>query len=364
LTSNAGAPREFQVLKKNMPELTVTLFAIPRAVRRVIFSLLISCLPLLFQEAAWANNGQSDASANPTVQPSNFPQKLHLSHLPNAIRLNDRVISGGLPEGDAGMAQLRDLGVKTIISVDGVRPDLASAQRYGLRYVHLPHGYDGISKSRGEELAKAVSVLPGPLYIHCHHGKHRSPAAAVVACQLAGFPLPMPASELLKYSGTSPHYQGLYQSAAAAKPLDRQFLLQLPQNFPQLAKLPPMAESMVAIEHTFDHLKLISLADWQTPPAHPALDPAHEALLLREHFVELQRLPAVKGEPPEFRHFIASSLTHSEQLERILRQSPLTEESQIAQKSSLGTHLQAISESCTACHRAYRDNPRADLDNQ
>ena len=108
-------------------------------------------------------------------------KKLPARHLPNALQVHLQVISGGQPEGEAGFAELKGLGIKTIISVDGAKPDLELAKKFGLRYVHLPHGYDGIPEERVEELAKAVRDLPGPIYIHCHHGKHRSPAAASAA---------------------------------------------------------------------------------------------------------------------------------------------------------------------------------------
>ena len=72
------------------------------------------------------------------------PKKLASKHLPNAIQVRSGVISGGLPEGPAAFAELRDLGVQTIISVDGAKPDLDLAKEFSMRYVHIPHGYDGI----------------------------------------------------------------------------------------------------------------------------------------------------------------------------------------------------------------------------
>src|SRR5262245_50112426 len=125
------------------------------------------------------------------------PQHLAAEHLPNPWRIHPKVISGGLPEGDAAFAELIALGVKTVISVDGAQPDVASARRFGLRYIHLPHGYDGVPPERMKELAKAVRDLPGPIYIHCHHGKHRSPAAAAVACVGAGLLAPSAAEPIL-----------------------------------------------------------------------------------------------------------------------------------------------------------------------
>ena len=123
--------------------------------------------------------------AAPTT-PAAKIEKLTARHLPNPVRVHEKVISGGLPEGDAAFAELKELGIKTVISVDGAKPDVPLAEKYGLQYVHLPHSYDGVPEQRAKELAKAVRDLPGPIYIHCHHGKHRSPAASAVACVGAG----------------------------------------------------------------------------------------------------------------------------------------------------------------------------------
>src|SRR5687767_11422743 len=79
--------------------------------------------------------------------------KIAARHLPNAVQLHAKVISGGSPDGEAGFAELKELGVQTLISVDGAKPDVKRAEKYGLRYVHLPHGYDGVPQQRAKELA-------------------------------------------------------------------------------------------------------------------------------------------------------------------------------------------------------------------
>src|SRR5690349_9452889 len=71
-------------------------------------------------------------------------EKIDTRHLPNAVRIHAKVFSGGLPDGEAGFAELQELGIKTVISVDGAKPDVATAKKHGLRYVHMPHGYDGV----------------------------------------------------------------------------------------------------------------------------------------------------------------------------------------------------------------------------
>ena len=63
------------------------------------------------------------------------------------------------------MSRSSRLGVKTVISVDGAKPDVDLAKKHGMRYVHLPHGYDGVPDDRAKELAKAVR-RPGRPDLH------------------------------------------------------------------------------------------------------------------------------------------------------------------------------------------------------
>lgn len=322
--------------------------------------LILWAAPLILAGCSW-NNSQP-AADNPAPPAGGSagehapPQKLAAQHLPNPVRVHAKVISGGLPAGDPAFAELRELGVKTIISVDGAKPDVATAARYGLRYVHLPHGYDGISEQRVRELAKAVRDLEGPIYIHCHHGKHRSPAAASVACVAAGM---LPASDavaVLKVAGTSPNYRGLYQSAERTQPLEAALLDQLSVDFRESVEIPPLAEAMVALEHTHDHMKEIAAAGWRTPPAHPDLEPAHEALLLREHFTELLRADDVRREPAEFQELLRSSEQAAQELEDGLRAWQSASD-QTQPPQSLGRSMERITVMCKSCHEKYRDVP-------
>ena len=276
-------------------------------------------------------------------------EKLTTQHLPNAVRVHPKVISGGLPEGLAAFEELRALGVKTVISVDGARPDLESARKCGLRYVHLPHGYDGIPQNRATELAKAVRDLPGPIYIHCHHAKHRSPAAAATACVAAGLIDPSSALSVLEIAGTSSHYRGLFESAQSALPLDKAVLDQLAPDFPETAKLPVMAEAMVALEHTHDHLKAFEKAGWKGLPKQPDLTPEHEALLLREHYAELLRTEAVQKQPARFRQLLEAGEAEGRKLEDALRTGTSSDAAAIAFK--------AVNDNCKSCHEEFRDVP-------
>jgi protein tyrosine phosphatase (PTP) superfamily phosphohydrolase (DUF442 family) len=284
------------------------------------------------------------------------PEPIKIDLLPNAYRVADKVISGGQPVGEAGFAALKALGVRTIISVDGARPDVDLAKKFGLRYVHLPHGYDGVPDERAKELAKAVRDLPGPIYIHCHHGQHRSPTAATVACVAVGLLRPESALMVLKTAGTSENYRGLYQSAQAARRIDDKLLDELQTDFPETARLPPIADAMVEIEHTHDHLKALSGSGWKRLARQPDLDPAHEALLLKEHYHELMRTGEVQRQPAEFRQILQAAERDAQSLETALR-SWLKSGSVGSPPDSVARSFTAVSHSCTACHSKFRDVP-------
>ncbi len=284
------------------------------------------------------------------------PKKLAAKHLPNLVQIHPRVMSGGLPEGDAAFQELSDLGVKTIISVDGAKPDVETARKFGLRYVHLPHGYDGIPDERVKQLAKAVRDLEGPLYVHCHHGKHRSPAAASVACVAAGLISPSAAISVLALAGTSPNYRGLYLATERAQPLGSPLLDELDVDFQEIVDVPPMAMAMVSLEHTHDHIKALSEAGWRTPQAHPDLEPAHEALLLQEHFSELLRTDEVGQQTKRFRELLQDSELAAVELASELRKWRTVVGDQ-RPPALLGQLAERISTNCQSCHQAFRDTP-------
>jgi protein tyrosine phosphatase (PTP) superfamily phosphohydrolase (DUF442 family) len=271
---------------------------------------------------------------------------LRPSQLPNAIEVCDQVISGGLPKGEAAFQELRDRGIKTIISVDGAKPDVAMAEKYGLRYVHLPHGYDGVSESRAMELAKAITVLPGPFYIHCHHGKHRSPAAAAVACIGAGLMEPSTGPTILALAQTSPQYRGLFDSVRAAHRLTAHELAAVESEFHPVSEILPLAQSMVEVERVADRLERLNDRSWNPDPLHPDITAEHEALLLRELFTELVRLNSSPNAA-----VMQPGMERSQQWAEAL-------EGHLAEGRWMDATdaFSAIRTECRGCHETFRDN--------
>jgi protein tyrosine phosphatase (PTP) superfamily phosphohydrolase (DUF442 family) len=304
---------------------------------------------------------QSTDGTTRTVRANNRRPPAHIAdpHLENAYRIHAKVISGGEPHGDKGFESLKRLGVKTIISVDGAKPDLKRAWQLGMRYVHLPHSYDGVPEDRAKELAKAIRDLEGPVYIHCHHGKHRSPAAAAVACVGAGLINAADALAILTTAGTSTNYRGLYESAEQARRFDDALLDALDVQFREVVEVPPLADAMVALERTHDHVLQIAAGGWRPLPENPDLDLAHEVLLLREHYTELLRSNELTQRPVEFQMQMRRGEEAAKSLEDTLarlkeqRYSP----GPLNLHKSADAALATISQNCAACHEKFRDVP-------
>src|SRR6478752_3279438 len=52
------------------------------------------------------------------------PERLDVRGIENVYRLSPTLYSGGQPEGAEAFSALKDLGIRTILTVDGSRPDV------------------------------------------------------------------------------------------------------------------------------------------------------------------------------------------------------------------------------------------------
>lgn len=308
---------------------------------------------LCFGAAAFVAPTLRAARESPKNPDAAFP-RLPTDALHNAYRVTDKVFSGAAPEGEASFAALRDLGVKTVISVDGAKPDVATAKKYGLRYVHLPIGYDDVTPEEGRAIARAIDALPGPIYVHCHHGKHRSAAALATACVMNGRLEPEQAESVLKTFGTGLNYKGLWASALGARPLDKLELDAVKVDYRETAPIPPLAEAMVQIDENLERLKLAQTANWQRPATHPDVDPAHEALQLMEKLRELGRTPESLAKPEGYRKILSENEAGAQALhEALVAWGRSGGRGQVP--GAVNASMKAVTSSCTGCHKAFRD---------
>lgn len=275
-----------------------------------------------------------------------FARAIEIPGVHNAFRVTEKVYSGSQPEGDEAFAALAKLGVKTIISVDGGKPNVAAARKYGLRYIHLPYGYDGIPTNRVTELVKAATSAPGPFFVHCHHGLHRGPAAVAILCESSADWTPARAEAWLREAGTSADYPGLYRAAREFKRPTAAQLAAITE-LPETTKASSLVDAMVAIDEHFGWLKQSQKAGWKTPPGHADISPAHEATLLWEQLRELARTDDTKKRTEDYRTKLAEAERTADSLRNLLNQP--------APNAELDAAFKLATQACSACHKKYRN---------
>ena len=274
--------------------------------------------------------------------------------LHNVFALGTNVYSGSSPEGNEGFAALAKLGVKTIITVDGAKPAVESARRHGIRYVHLPHGYNGINTSLQLLLAKAAESLPGPIYVHCHQGQHRGPTAAAVICMANDGWTAAQAESWLRTAGTATNYVGLYDVVRGFQRPSVEQLRSTPGTFPEAAKVSGLVDAMVEIDEHWLHLKAIRAADYGVPSQHPDIKPANEAVILWEHYREAQRLPDAAHHGTDFVARLRAAESEAREAEGLLGLFALEPKREI--RAQLDKTFDAMAKTCASCHQAYRDS--------
>ena len=270
------------------------------------------------------------------------PYLIENGSLENLLRVSKMIYSGGQPQGAESFEALTRLGVKTVVSVDGAAPDVETAFAHGLRYVHIPMGYDGVEDDAGRSLARLVREAEGPFYVHCHHGLHRAPVAAAIASIAAGTASSVEARDILLVAGTSVDYGGLWRAVEVYRSPASD--AELPE-LVEVAQVNSFAAAMAAVDRAYDNLKLCRDAGWTAPDDHPDLVPSQEALMLREGLRESVRTLDGDGDS-ELRKWLTEAEATARALETSLQRSSF---------DASTTKFEAVVESCTRCHAKYRD---------
>ena len=253
-----------------------------------------------------------------------------VSGITRVHQVDAQLLTGSSPD-DQGYRQLRALGVDVVLSVDGPEPPVEIIRSLGMRSIHLPIGYDGVPLAVTRSLARLAQESPqATLYVHCHQGMHRGPAVAAILLRLRGAGSAEDASAILSACGTSPEYVGLWtsvedftapQGSCADAPL------------PELVQPDPLVRHMDRIQELRDRLDDSSLG---------RLDAASNVLLLKDAFVELQRLhqPSSTARAERWNHDIQLTI----ELLDSMRSMPFPGLRQLAR----------IDARCDSCHAASR----------
>lgn len=313
-------------------------------------------------DARSKDTAETTASVNGSaVTPFRIPRlddtlPLDFHGLHNVVAYHDGFYSGSVPEGSEGFDSLVALGVKTIISVDGAIPELEPAQSRGMKYIHLPIGYNGFDETRKLQLSRATrdAMQQGPVYMHCHHGKHRSAGAAGTVVATLGWNTPENMVERMKVSGTAPTYTGLYGCTIAAVAMSAAVIDAVSSEFPEVSKPNDFVQGMIEIDEVYEHLRLIEKSNWRVPANHPDLVPVAEAGRLADLFRVLLPTDFVRSHPADFAALMEESQQDASALEDLLANPSFD----TAAATALLSYLTAT---CKGCHVSYRDQiPRGE----
>jgi protein tyrosine phosphatase (PTP) superfamily phosphohydrolase (DUF442 family) len=266
--------------------------------------------------------------------------------LRNVFALSANIITGSEPTS-AGLEVLKKLGVRTIISVESRVPDADTARSLGMRYVHLPIQYKTITDEEVARLTKTFRECEAPFFLHCFHGKHRGPAAAAIGRRaLDGVNPARAIAEMRQWAGTAPDYEGLYKAVLTKEIPSAAATRALAFDFPA-ADLPQgIAAWMSRIERMNDALRKMAAHEWRVDPRHPDLTPLEAA----RNLAELTAADWCQGDAPMSAGMSAlknDAIRASEALVNILA---------TGDNASKSTAHKTLLESCTACHKAYRNN--------
>lgn len=251
----------------------------------------------------------------------------------NLFRIGDKVYCGSGPESYDDFRFLASLGIKTIVSVDGAVPDVDTARELGLRYVHLPLKYSEMSPADVQGLAGVLANVAGPIYVHCHHGKHRGPAATAIICQQSGLLSKDQSLEFLAAAGTGKQYQGLWKSVREFAPV--KLSNEMPK-LPERVEPQGLQAAMVRIDGQFESLKK-ALASGNLVSFRAVVE--SHGPELQEEFQESARLG-----------------TDDADLRRLLNESAAIVErlTNVEKLQQAGEFLKDLEQRCSACHAQYR----------
>jgi len=301
---------------------------------------LIAMLVALFAVAATADDSASKEilpqSGEKQESASLIIRESSVAGIEHVFQLTSRIWSGGEPKEAAAFDQLADLGVQTIISVDSAKPNVAAAKKLGIRYIHIPTRYEGLDRETQLRIFRAVKESRGGIFFHCHHGKHRGPAAAAIGCIAEESATPTEALRILADAGTSTEYDGLWESVRKFQPPSKD------ETLPPLvssADTNPVGMSMARIDRLWTRIQEEQSAE----PKRSTKNLVDSTLLLSEEFRELARVD-LSDYDKEFRDLLTESARLATQMHQ-----------QAKAPGRLSPKLvSSLKQQCQNCHSEWR----------
>ncbi len=299
---------------------------------------------------------ETSATERTSANPSRPPNVVFVGGPLHLTRVGEGLLCGAAPQSSADYDRLASLGVRTVVCVDASGSSREEANVRGWKYAHLPIDYGGITRDRIAQIAFVLERYPQPIYIHCHHGKHRAPAALAMGCVATGRMSSEAALSIMRASGTGRDYLGLWRCVAQGHPLGD---LPARMAIPQRVEPQPIQTAMLHLQQHMEALETWAnappavgngpdpVASPPTVPDRATVDmpadvwtPVARSLLVYEHLRELQ--VADDAPWPGYQAHLAKAVVAAEQLYRAC----------LRANADFRGSVRAVRERCDACHQA------------
>ena len=135
------------------------------------------------------------------------------------VRYNDKLYRGGQITREAGVAALKQWGIRTIVSITPDNQERAWARRHGLDLVEVPFSAKtGLSVETVRAFLQALRDAKGRVYLHCKGGCHRAGALGVAyRMHVENWTYDRAVVEFALLGGDVPKYRKLLAAARSAR---------------------------------------------------------------------------------------------------------------------------------------------------
>lgn len=120
-------------------------------------------------------SGCATGGSGPTSRPAAVRNQIE--GIENFARVSPDLYRGAQPTRE-GFVELKELGVRTVISLRGSDADSAKLRGLGIRYVNIPCSAWAMDDREVAEFLKIVADPANrPVFVHCHRGADRTGCA-------------------------------------------------------------------------------------------------------------------------------------------------------------------------------------------
>jgi len=131
-------------------------------------------LPILALWTLLLASPSLEAEAPAAPRPAAWAQPIRREGLPNLHRISDTLYRGAQPS-EAGFAQLKALGIRTVVSLRAFHGEEEAVTRAGLSYTSIPMK---TWHPETEDIVRFLRIVGDtnktPVFVHCQHGADRT----------------------------------------------------------------------------------------------------------------------------------------------------------------------------------------------